>query len=198
VNGVWQDQAACRNAIAEGLVTGPDNDPWFPKGDRHLAQVALDHCAVCPVVRECRTERDNLRETYGHWSAAERTQSVWGGKLTGSVPRESPELHTASLDARRLPLYRQGMSDHQIAEREGIKSGAIWAWREKNSLPANRPSIHPPNSTTERRKEWHSWGFTDQRMADLDGVPVATIMRWRARWHLPKNTGRHELNQAAG
>ena len=38
---------------------------------------------------------------------------------------------------RRMILYKQGLSDIDIARAEGVRSAAIWDWRKRRGLPSN-------------------------------------------------------------
>ncbi len=69
----WRDRAAC---------LGMDPELWFPAPSDELArQQALQVCARCPVIEDCRAEvtrresgspRAHVHGIYGGWTAAER------------------------------------------------------------------------------------------------------------------------------
>jgi hypothetical protein len=193
----WQDRAACRNAVTDGVVTSAEHDPWFPRGDADLAAQALTYCATCPVTFECKAEADGLRKKYGAWAEATKMQSVWGGQLRGVVERDTPARGPDTADSPRMKAYAAGKTDREMAEEAGVTTNAIRHWRIARKLPAHMSPLHSYHHATERRREWHSWGWTDQQMADSDGVSVATIQRWRDRWRLPRNHERG-LNMRAG
>ena len=56
-------------------------------------------------------------------------------------------------EAERMELYRQGMTDGQIAKAQGLSLSAIMAWRHRSGLPANppkpteEPKVIPPITT---------------------------------------------------
>lgn len=175
----WRERAACA-----GSVTSPDDDVFFQVFDDDATKVALAYCAVCPVRVECAAEFKRIPEKVGVW-AGEAHQNK--REQTNS---ERGERVRAETTFRRMPMYRAGMTDLQMATAEKVSVSSIEFWRRQNGLPVNRSTRRGERSLTTRRKEWHSWGWTDQQIADREGCKPETIQRWRERWSLPSNIDR--------
>jgi hypothetical protein len=165
----WQELAACRNAVAEGLITDPEKDPFFPKrGDDTTALIGMAYCAECPVRRQCAQLLTTVPKRLG----------VWGGKL-----------HDTAAAETRLAMYQRGMNDKKIAEATSVTRSAVRWWRLQHKLPPVPRSAREAHVIIgERRRERYDWGWTDQQLADSDTVTLSAIKQWRYRHSLEANT----------
>lgn len=62
---------------------------------------------------------------------------------------------------KRMALYRQGLTDQQIACRLYLTTAAIWHWRRANGLPANH------------KRDRIDWSVADEMINDH--VPARDI-----------------------
>ena len=99
--------------------------------------------------------------------------------------------------ARRLQLYRCGMSDGELAKREGVTTSSILGWRRRMSLPANVGGGTRRVSKAEhlKRRNLHRLGWSDGCIANACGVQHTTIQKWREAQQLTANfgSGGHEV-----
>ena len=49
---------------------------------------------------------------------------------------------------KRFNLYKQGLSDKQIAKRLGLSATGVNKWRKRHNLPSNHPEYHRPGGDT--------------------------------------------------
>jgi len=82
-------------------------------------------------------------------------------------------------EARRLELYRQGLTDKEIGVAIGLRPRAVALWRWKRGLPVNRSG--------DRRLELYRQGLSDAQIAAAVGRNPQTICDWRQRHGLPPN-----------
>lgn len=61
------------------------------------------------------------------------------------LPGRRPSIDKARAEA----LYRQGLTDKEIAEALGLPQGSIYSWRQRNSLPPNGTGPASPAPETE-------------------------------------------------
>ena len=61
------------------------------------------------------------------------------------LPGRRPSIDKAKAEA----LYRQGLTDKEIAEALGLPQGSIYSWRQRNSLPPNGTGPASPAPETE-------------------------------------------------
>ena len=87
----------------------------------------------------------------------------------------------------RMKLYKQGLTDHEIAARNGCTASAVRNWRSRLGLPR-----HEVKSTEDdlRRTLWVN-GKTDQEIAKETGRTVSCIQNWRQRKKLLANKPSH-------
>lgn len=107
------------------------------------------------------------------------------------------EFEADKRNARRLELYRQGLSDPRIAIAEGVTSIAILKWRRRNALPAQAQIAGDRNNRVrsgrgalaalarqERLRLYHL-GHSDTVIARIEEVNQSCITRWRHANGLP-------------
>lgn len=99
----WQDDAAC-------LEIGPEM--FFPdQSDAAMARKALEVCATCPVIQQCRK------------LGAEYEFGVWGG-TTPNMRRASKGPWRGSK-ARQKELAAKGMPAREIARLCGVTERTV-------------------------------------------------------------------------
>lgn len=95
----WQLRARCRNM---------DTDLFFsPEGEtrqarRYREEFATQICHSCPVVTECRTHAQTVREPYGIWGGATEADRRFS---TDRKPQQPPAARTVTRStAQRLTV----------------------------------------------------------------------------------------------
>lgn len=89
----------------------------------------------------------------------------------------------------RMRLYKQGLSDKEIAENEKVCPMTIYYWRNVRGLSAN-----PTESQTQQiekdklRLELYEQGLTDTEIATRCNEKASTIKGWRERNDLLHNS----------
>jgi hypothetical protein len=116
----WRDRALCA-----GMVTSPDDDLWFSSDEADVAE-ATRICGMCPVRPDCKAAFYNLEPVQQH--------GIWGGP----EPTARTDIPVVQRGALRWEMYRAGMTDAEIADREGSPPARIMKWRHANKLPMNR------------------------------------------------------------
>ena len=96
----------------------------------------------------------------------------------------------------RMALYNMGLNDVQIGERLYLSKGAVFLWRNKNGLKANkkRGGQKLDNAEHARRLELYNRGMTDQEIGESIGLRPTAVARWRFRNHLLANRRRGRPN----
>ena len=89
--------------------------------------------------------------------------------------------------AKRLELYRQGMTDGEIARATDYSPKAIRSWRNRFGLPRNiKPVDHKLQAyKQEQRLKMSEAGYTDKQMAAALGLTPNAIAAWRRQNGLP-------------
>jgi len=91
-------------------------------------------------------------------------------------------------EERRMKLYREGLSDYEIARRLGVHRTTIREWRGRRGLSPNFKRGEPiPREEEERRLKFYKMGLTDYEIAKAVGVSKTAISNWRYRRSLPAN-----------
>lgn len=137
-------------------------------------------------------ERDRLyaqglsdREIAAELGVAATTITNWR-RARGLVRNKTAaDTELVKRNARRRELYEQGLSDMEIAEREGVCCQVISSWRKRNHL-----SVHP----AVRERSWalrarlYDSGATDEEIARTMGCSALSVKRWRQRNGLRSNS----------
>jgi hypothetical protein len=104
------------------------------------------------------------------------------------VPRQPPAWR-----AGLLPLYKQGLSDGQIAKRLGASREAVQKYRLSLGLPAHKPTSRlkvPCDGWEAKLRAMHAAGWVDRRIAAELGVRRPWVAAMRRRMGLESNVNR--------
>jgi DNA-binding CsgD family transcriptional regulator len=89
----------------------------------------------------------------------------------------------------RMKLYKQGLSDEEIALIEGVTSTTIYSWRKVRKLSTNLTKLQREKAEKyEKRLEFYNQGLTDKEIAENCNEKVSTIKGWRERNKLTANS----------
>lgn len=100
--------------------------------------------------------------------------------IVTKVKKESVTMRNLK---ERIKLYNDGLSDVEIAEKQKVNPTAIWHWRRKRGLAANKAY----SDIRKERFELYNQGLTDKEIAvQLNETPSA-IGAWRVREGLEPN-----------
>ena len=104
-------------------------------------------------------------------------------------------------DSIRHELYLQGLIDREIAEITGVTQGAIWHWRNKHGLQANKmrtAAERQKRVCNIQREQWHDrcmelyqQGLNDREIAEILDVHSTSVSKWRRKNKLPANGCRY-------
>lgn len=108
-------------------------------------------------------------------------------------------------EKERMKLYKQGLSDVQIANILGLTKTTILKLRTSRGLPRNyKPRFQPgnqfgslgvlPKEEHELRMRLYNKGLIDKKVANLCYVSRDAIYQWRRKYNLPAN-GKHTKNK---
>lgn len=92
--------------------------------------------------------------------------------------RDKPSL--AERMEARTNMWKQGWTDDEIAEAQGVTKAAICGWRLRQGLAVNREG-------TQERWNLYKRGWQDDRIAAVQGVTSQAIQLWRKSNCLPRN-----------
>lgn len=88
-----------------------------------------------------------------------------------------------------MDLYKAGACDSQIGRAVGVNSGAIFSWRRKHGLPANKFSSTPPvrkrTVDVERLRQLYDQGLPDIAIADELKIGRHYVAKLRQELGLP-------------
>jgi hypothetical protein len=97
-------------------------------------------------------------------------------------------LLNSDQHARRMQLYHCGMSDGELAKREGVTKSSILGWRRRMDLPSNGPGSRCLSTAEHaKRRNLHRLGWSDARIARACGLRDTAIQKWRESHHLAPN-----------
>lgn len=117
----------------------------------------------------------------------------YGDKCLKYVPLKDSERRKAFKFSNgpkdygdRERMYRQGMTDSEIARTLGKTPGAVYSWRTLRGYPPNPAARPRPEAEVVREALWEK-GMTDGEIAEAQGVCRDTVKSWRYRYGLPCN-----------
>ena len=89
---------------------------------------------------------------------------------------------TREENNQRMALYREGLSDKQIARRVFVCKEAIRRWRKKNGLPpvANQRKLSP--EAREARLDMIKSGMKQADIARTLGISREAVSGWMKYW----------------
>ena len=93
-------------------------------------------------------------------------------------PREAKEYTAPADEDRLMALYKEGLSDRNVAETLGLKEFQVLRWRQERDLPSNY-SLHRLDKN--RARELYEEGKSDREIAEILGVVPNTICQWRKK-----------------
>ena len=93
-------------------------------------------------------------------------------------PREAKEYTAPADEDRLMALYKEGLSDRNVAETLGLKEFQVLRWRQERDLPSNY-SLHRLDKN--RARELYEEGKSDREIAEILGVAPNTICQWRKK-----------------
>ncbi|MFE5701328.1 WhiB family transcriptional regulator [Rhodococcus koreensis] len=91
----WQLHARCRDMDTD-LFFSPDGETRQAR--RYREEFVTQICHSCPVVSECHTYAQTVREPYGIWGGATEADRRFS---TARTPRQQPGTSTATGSAAR-------------------------------------------------------------------------------------------------
>lgn len=105
---------------------------------------------------------------------------------------------TEKEEKQRMELYKQGLSDGQIANILGLTKAPIQRWRTSRRLPRNyKPRFQQgnqfgklgvlPKEEHELRMRLYNKGLIDKKVAKVCNVSKDAISQWRRIHNLPAN-----------
>lgn len=91
-------------------------------------------------------------------------------------PKKAKEYTAPADEDRLMELYKEGLSDRNVAETLGLKEFQVLRWRQERDLPSNY-SLHRLDRN--RARELYEEGKSDREIAGILGVAPNTICHWR-------------------
>lgn len=112
---------------------------------------------------------------------------------------------TEKEEKERMELYKQGLSDGQIAKILNLTKAPIQRWRTSRGLPRNyKPRFQPgnkfgrlgvlPKEEHELRMRLYNKGLIDKKVAKVCHVSKDAISQWRRTHNLHAN-GKYKNNK---
>ena len=87
---------------------------------------------------------------------------------------------------KRRDLYRQGLSDREIAEECNVATQSIFKWRKSRNLESKIEG-RLPRKEEQKRLELYKQGLKDKEIAKKCGVTAPAIHKWRKNRDLKPN-----------
>ena len=106
-------------------------------------------------------------------------------------PREAKEYTAPADEDRLMELYKEGLSDRNVAETLGLKEFQVLRWRQERDLPSNY-SLHRLDKN--RARELYEEGKSDREIAEILGVAPNTICQWRKKEKLKAKSQDAKVN----
>ncbi len=91
---------------------------------------------------------------------------------------------------RRMELYREGLTDGEIADIVGVKTCTIWEWRNKTGLNPNVNVGGLSKKDIDRRKKLIKKGLSDREVAERIGIETSALQKWRNENRIEPNFSR--------
>lgn len=142
----------------------------------------------CPLYRP--GDREPLRSQLPGPAAKSEEPAQTTGRYR---KREVKKVYIPPANHEKLlELYRQNMSDREIANELGIHYYKVTNWRKHNGLPGNvrRSKLDP-----EKALALHRQGLSDPEIARALGCCDYTILKWRTANGIPTNCPKNKLDE---
>ena len=108
-------------------------------------------------------------------------------------------------EKERMDIYKQGLSDVQIANILSLTKTTILRWGRSRGLQRNYQEVFQPGNQFgklgvlpkeehELRMSLYNKGLVDEKVANLCYVSRDAIYQWRRKYNLPAN-GKHTKNK---
>lgn len=97
------------------------------------------------------------------------------------MTKEKNDVISNEEHARRMDLYRAGLSDREMAEKLFLSRATIHYWRKKHNLPSNSRQRRITQGESDRMMELYRQGLSDKKIARQVGRAACTVGNWRAR-----------------
>lgn len=140
----------------------------------------------CPGGKGCKEYRPKKRnELHRPFRIYPSEAPKNGGASTPQSARNKRNRPPTKLDEdRAMELYRQGLSDRDIAGRLGMSPGGVHNWRKRNGLPVIAPQKRIDDHE-DQVMELYQQGLTDSAIGEAVGFSATIVRRWRIRHGLP-------------
>ena len=84
-------------------------------------------------------------------------------------------------------LYREGHTDHEIADAVGVNYGTVQWWRREVLREDPNPDRRKSAFSWERARDLYLAGLNDREIAEKLGCSANTVWRWRTKYELFPN-----------
>lgn len=91
-------------------------------------------------------------------------------------------------EAKYQEMYDKGLPDREAGEALGVTHHAVYLWRRKHNLPANRTDKSPGKVTEQEYQACYDRGLTDIESAKEMHVSASAVAYFRKKRHLPSHT----------
>lgn len=88
-----------------------------------------------------------------------------------------------NLDAKLFALYKEGLTDSEIAQQMHTSTSTVWHWRQERELPTHG-SVHRQHWQTQAQTLYAN-GKNDTEIASALSVSKNSVWRWRQEQGLP-------------
>lgn len=116
--------------------------------------------------------------------------TIFDWRKRNRLPRVRASFHWMNRDedAERFALWKQGLSDAEIARLSNITFNGVCRWRKTRNLKRNAPQSYLRLSAEEnkRRCTLYGQGLSDSDMAKILGITALAVHDWRKRRGWPQ------------
>ena len=122
--------------------------------------------------------------------------AIWKWRVANHLPPHravgTSPAYLKKINRERMALYRQGLTDREMADRLRVEVTTIWYWRKAHGLPLirSRRNCRACPDIDAQRVRLYQLGRTDRQIAAVMGVLPKAIAAWRYRRGLAVNDGK--------